>query len=281
MKTKLLNSLMFFLIISVFVNKSKAQPAQNLNISFLLDLSDRIDPKKNPNHYQRDLQYIRLVEKAFVNHVKGKKIMLLKDQMQIFFDPIPEITNIDQLSQELKVSFNPKTNKKDILNVDKVYTEIPQKIYQHAIKDGHYIGSDIWKFFKNNVQQYCIKPEYRNILIILTDGYIYHKNNKIMVGNKSSYITSSFIEAKKLTTADYQSIIKKNNLGFISFPYNLKELEIIVLGINPSDKNPYEEDVIKQFWTDWFKTMNVKKFYLQTTDLPSRVEPVIQQIIRN
>jgi hypothetical protein len=52
--------------------------------------------------------------------------------------------------------------------------------------------------------------------------------------------------------------MKKNNLGFISFPYNLKDLEIIVLGINPSKQNPYEEDVIKQYWADWFTAMKVK-----------------------
>lgn len=247
----------------------------------MLDLSDRIDPKKNPGLYQRDLQHIKSVEKAFINHVKGKKILLLKDQMQIFFDPIPKMSNIDQLGQQLKVDFNQKTSKKYFVNVDKVYTENPLKIYQHAIKDGHYIGSDIWRFFKNNVQQYCIKPQHRNILVILTDGYMYHANSKIEDGGKSSYITPSLIKAKNLTTANYQSIIKRNNLGFISFPYNLKELEIIVLGINPSNKNHYEEDVIKQYWTDWFKAMGVKKFHLQTTDLPSSLEPIILRFIGN
>lgn len=282
MSMKSLNTLLIFLITFVFVKENKAQQVtQNLNISFLLDLSDRIDPKKNPDLYQRDLQYIKLVEKLFINHVKGKKILLLKDQMQIFFDPIPKMANIDQLSQQLKIDFNPKTSIKDFANVDKVYTENPLRIYQHAIKDGHYIGSDIWRFFKNNVQQYCIKPQHRNILVILTDGYMYHVNSKIEDGGKSSYITPLFIKSKKLTTANYQSIITKNNLGFISFPYNLNELEIIVLGINPSNKNPYEEDVIKRYWADWFKAMKVKKFYLQTNDLASSLEPVISKIIGN
>lgn len=95
MKPKLLTFLLIPLFVSVFIKESNAQ---NLNISFLLDLSDRIDPKKNPDFYQRDLGYIKAIETAFVNHVKGKKIMLLKDQMQVFFDPIPKITNINQMS---------------------------------------------------------------------------------------------------------------------------------------------------------------------------------------
>ncbi|WP_205943056.1 hypothetical protein [Pedobacter frigidisoli] len=73
--------------------------------------------------------------------------------------------------------------------------------------------------------------------------------------------------------------MKKNNLGFIAFPYNLKDLEVIVLGINPSKKNPYEGDVIKQYWTDWFRAMKVKKFYIKSADLPADLEPVLQGII--
>jgi len=285
MKIKLLCSLiLIFLFTSSFIRENKIEPglskAQNLNISFLLDLSDRIDPKKNPDFYQRDLQYIKSVEKAFINHIKEKKILLLDDQMQVFFDPIPKMQGIDNLSQQLKVNFTKSTNKKDIQNIDKIFSEIPSKIYQNSIKSGHYAGSDIWKFFKNNVQNYCIKEKHRNILVILTDGYMFHEKSIVLKGGKSSYITPAFIQTKKLTSANYLATIKKNNLGFIPFEHNLKDLEIIVLGINPSEKNPYEEDVIKQYWSDWFKAMNVKKFYLQTTDLPSFLDPVIQKIIK-
>jgi len=281
MKQTSLNLLLLLFITAAFAKEGKAQSVQqNLNISFLLDLSDRIDPKKNPGIYQRDLQYIKSVQKAFTNHVKGKKMLLLKDQMQVFFNPLPNIPNIDQLSDQLKVSFSPQTSKKDFLNIEKVYTDNPAKIYQSAIKDRNYVGSDIWRFFKNNVREYCIKPQHRNILVILTDGYMYYKDTKIEEAGKSSYITPQFLNLKKLTTASYQSIMKQKNLGFIAFPYNLKDLEIVVLGINPSIKNPYEEDVIKQYWADWFKAMKVKKFELRITDLASSLEPVINNFIQ-
>ena len=281
MKQTSLNLLLLLFITAAFAKEGKAQSAQqNLNISFLLDLSDRIDPKKNPGIYQRDLQYIKSVQKAFTNHVKGKKMLLLKDQMQVFFNPLPNIPNIDQLSDQLKVSFSPQSSKKDFLNIEKVYTDNPAKIYQSAIKDRNYVGSDIWRFFKNNVREYCIKPQHRNILVILTDGYMYYKDSKIEEAGKSSYITPQFLNLKKLTTASYQSIMKQKNLGFIAFPYNLKDLEIVVLGINPSIKNPYEEDVIKQYWADWFKAMKVKKFELRITDLPSSLETVINNFIQ-
>jgi len=253
--------------------------SQNLNISFLLDLSDRIDPKKYPGYYQRDIQYIKSVEKAFLSNVKQKKIITLNDQMQVFFDPQPKSFEINELSKQLKVSFDKFSSKKDIDNVDKVFSEIPVKIYQSAIKDGQYIGSDIWRFFKTKVQDYCIKDKHRNILVILTDGYMYHKDSKLIDKNKSSYITPAFIQAKKLTSANYKSIIQNNQLGFIPATNNLQDLEVLILGVNPSKKNPYEEDVINQYWTDWFNAMNIKKFQIKTADLPSDLDPVIQRII--
>ncbi|WP_205943057.1 hypothetical protein [Pedobacter frigidisoli] len=176
MNSKSLNILLGILITSFFVKESKAQIPQNLNISFLLDLSDRISPQKNPNatmqYYQRDLQYIRSIERAFINYVKQKRILQLNDQMQVFFDPEPGNAEINKLSQQLKVSFNSKSNKSNIENVDKVFATVPMKIYQSAIKDNHYVGSDIWSFFKNKVEDYCIKEKHRNILVIITDGYI-------------------------------------------------------------------------------------------------------------
>jgi len=257
--------------------------SQNLNISFLLDLSDRINPKKYPSptmqYYQRDIEYIKSVKKAFINHIKQKKIIRLNDQMQVFFDPEPQDPLINKLSQELKVSFDKSTNKENIKNVDKIFSEVPLKIYQSAIKDNKYIGSDIWRFFKNKVQDYCIKDNHRNILVIITDGYMYHKDSKLIDRNKTSYITPAFIKSKKLTSGNYKEIIDKEKLGFIPATSGLQNLEVIVLGINPSKNNPYEGEVINQYWSEWLKVMGVKKTYLKSADLPADLDPILQKII--
>ncbi|WP_343533246.1 hypothetical protein [Pedobacter sp.] len=282
MKTKLLLLPLLALLVTSFKAAKEPVPqkiSNNLNISLLLDLSDRIDPHKYPDLYQRDLQYIKFVQKAFTNHIKGKKIIQLNDQMQVFFDPAPQNPTTNALSQQLKVNFNKQSSKNEINNIEKTFSEIPAKIYQSAIKDKTFIGSDIWRFFKNNVKDYCVKDNHRNILVIITDGYMYHQNSKFTEKNKSSYITPSFIQSKKLTSSNYKDLIEKNRLGFIPATDNLQNLEIIVLGINPSKKNPYENDVINQYWSDWFKAMDVRKFYLKNTDLATNIEPVILKII--
>lgn len=255
----------------------------NINVSILIDLSDRIDPTTNPNptmqYFQRDVEYIKAIEKGFLNHIKSKKIITYDDQMQVFFNPEPSDPKINDFTKELKVSFDKNTQKSYFALVDKKYSELPLNIYQSAIKDGNYVGSDIWEFFKNKAKDYCIKDEKRNILFILTDGYMYHENTKFAEGNKTSYLTNKLIKANNLTTSDFKNTIEKNTYGFVKANDNLSNLEVIVLGINPEKGNPFEEAVIKEYWENWFKEMKIKKYEIKSADLPSNLEPIILKAI--
>ena len=266
-------------------NDSIIVDSNNINVSILIDLSDRIDPKTNPNptmeYFQRDTEYIKAIEKGFLDHIKSKKIITYDDQMQVFFNPEPLDPKMNELTKELKVSFNKNTQRNYFDSVDKKYSELPLNIYQSAIKDGNYVGSDIWEFFKNKIKDYCIKNDRRNILFILTDGYMYHDDTKFLEENKTSYLTSKLIKANSLTTSNFKNIIEKNKFGFVKANENLNNLEVVVLGINPEKGNPFEEAVIKEYWENWFKEMKIKKYQIKSADLPSNLEPLIRNTILN
>ncbi len=261
----------------------------NINLSILIDLSDRIDPATNPNptmeYFQRDTEYIKAIEKGFLNHIKSKKIITYDDQMQVFFNPEPSDPKMNEFTKDLKVSFDRNTSKDYFSLVEKKYSELPLNIYQSAIKDGNYVGSDIWEFFKNKVKDYCIKNDRRNILFILTDGYMYHTDSKFEEKKdnsyKTSYLTTKLIRANNLINSDFKSIIEKNGYGFVKANDNLNNLEVIVLGINPDKGNPFEEAVIKEYWENWFKEMKIKNYQIKSADLPSNIEPIILKAISN
>lgn len=269
------------------VKKGPIVDSNNINISILIDLSDRIDPNTNPNptmqYFQRDTEYIKAIEKGFLNHIKSKRIITYDDQMQVFFNPEPSDPKMNELTKELKVSFNKDIPRSYFDSVDKKYSELPLNIYQSAIKDGKYVGSDIWEFFKNKVKDYCIKDDRRNILFILTDGYMYHQNTKFDEKKdnsyKTSYLTTKLIRANNLTTSGFKDTIEKNGYGFVKANDDLKNLEVIVLGINPEKGNPFEEAVIKEYWENWFKEMKIKKYQIKSADLPSNLEPIILKTI--
>ncbi len=264
----------------------KNTASENYNISILIDLSDRISLKKNPNptmeFYQRDLGYIKSVSEAFTQHLKSKRIRQIDDKIQLFFNPEPESPEINSIANELKIKVDKDNASKDLLNsISGNYASKTAKIYDSAIKDDNYIGSDIWNFFDSKVQDQCIDKGYRNILIILTDGYMFYEGTQIKNGNLSSYLTPKLIQQNSLNTNDWQKKFESENFGFIKIHNDLSNLEVLVLGINPGKNNPYEEKVIKAYWSKWLTDMNIKHFEIKSDDLPSNMDKIIKDFILN
>jgi hypothetical protein len=256
----------------------------NYNISILLDLSDRISVKKNPNaameYYQRDLGYIKSISEAFTQHLRSKKIRQIDDKMQLFFNPEPLDPQINSISKKLRITIDKNNVSKDYLNsINSNYASQTSKIYESAIKDDNYIGSDIWRFFESKVKDQCIDNNHRNLLIILTDGYLFYENTRMTEGNLTTYLTPELIRKNGLNSQDWSEKIKNKQYGFIKANDDLSNLEVLVLGINPNKNNPYEEKVIRAYWSNWFVAMKIKHFEIKTADLPSNMDKIIKDFI--
>jgi len=257
---------------------------ENYNISILIDLSDRISTTKYSNptmeYYQRDLGYIKSISEAFTTHIKNKRIRQMNDNIQVFFNPNPLNSEINDINKRLKIKVDKNNATKEFLNtINNTYISETSKIYNLALKDNNYIGSDIWNFFENNINNYCIEKNHRNILVILTDGYIYYEDNKFKEDNFSTYLTPELIRSYSLNNKNWKETMESNKIGYLKANDDLSNLEILVLGVNPSTKNPYEGKVIKEIWSNWFKEMNVKRFEIKETALPSNMDKVIKDFI--
>ena len=261
-----------------------SQERPNLNISILLDLSDRIDPKKYPNpameYYQRDLGYIHSIAESFEWHLRNKRSIKINDHIQLYIDPEPADPGLNEKISMLNMTFTRHNAKKELITqTSKLYDSITQLIYKSAIQDNHYVGSDIWGFFKTKVEDFCIKENHRNILVVLTDGYLFHENAKIKEENLTSFITPQQIRTYRLNNSNWKEKIDNENYGFIATRDNLQNLEVLVLGVNPDKKNPYEQDVIYKYWSDWLTKMNVKSFEIKLASLPATTDKIIKDYI--
>ena len=253
----------------------------NLNLSIFLDLSDRITA---PKAVQKDVEYLKSIAQSFTNHIKTKRLILLNDQMQLYFNPEPTNTGINQIAEKLHVAFDKNTPKSKIEETNTIYANEPIKLYQLAQSDAEkaedYLGSDIWRFFKDNVEDYTISACHRNILVILTDGYMYHENTQMKEGNRSSYLTPNYMGRLGLQKSNFEEMIEKEDYGFIKANGNLNDLEVLVLGVESKNlKNPYAIDIIRTYWSNWLSEMGVKKYKIQNADLASSVEKVITEFI--
>lgn len=253
----------------------------NLNISILLDLSDRIDL---PRQQSKDSSYVLSLAKEFNNHISKKKLGLLYDKIEVFFEPTPINPKINELTDDLKVSYVKGISKtKWMPQTLERYGNLPSQIYEQArnsSKKEGYPGSDTWGFFKNHVKDYCIEECRRNILVILTDGYLYHEANLRRKGNQTSYLTPQLLAQLKLNKPQWHEEIQNRNLGFIPATNGLEDLEVLVIGIQSQNaKNPYAQEIIETYWQTWLAKMNVKKYKTKSADLPSHIEKVIADFI--
>lgn len=271
--------------------KEEKKQEEQLNITVLLDLSDRIDPKLHPNtpeHYLRDIAIVNELALFFKDNIEKKGGYKAKGRMRVVFSPVPQDTDINNIVSEMnidlsKYGYNETQQKKKIFdNILTIYSQNLEKVYQTTISTKKFLGSDVWRFFKNDVKDYCVasEPHYRNILVILTDGYLYHVQSKDIQGNRSAFLTPTSLQNNGLRNKNWREKFEQGDYGFISTRSDLENLEVLVLEVNPSAKNIGDEDVIRAYFEKWFKEMNVKRFEIYNTDLPSNTKTRIEKFLK-
>ena len=149
-------------------------------------------------------------------------------------------------------------------------------LYHLTIKNKNYPGSDIAGFFEDKVSDFVDKNR-RNILVILTDGYVYHKDNTVKKRYKTSWLTPQLIKKFRLNKPNWEETYEKKGMGFMVKTKGLVRLEVLVLGINAHTNKRLERKVLERYWEDWLKAMGVKKFKLKATDLPANLEDTIER----
>jgi len=270
-------------------NNAESEPVLNpqkelqLNINVLWDLSDRIDDQKNPAspaHFQRDIEAIKTLTEVFKKDMQTKGAYKAKSKIRVFFSPPPANDQINviakSLSYDLSSFSGEDANRKKKMVYDSVNSQFEKSantIYQLAVsgKTKQWDGSDIWRFFKNDVKDYCIekRPGYRNILVLITDGYIYHKDSKDRAANRTAYVLPETLKLFR-NNSQWKQLFDRGDYGLIATRNDLKDLEVLVLEITPSAGFKNDEDILKAYLTKWFREMGVaeNKVACYNSDLP-------------
>jgi hypothetical protein len=261
---------------------------KQLNITILLDLSDRISPVTSPDipeHYQRDTAIIKSFADLFIRDMAKRGTFMSKGKLKVIFSPQPQDPNINILASKLNVDLSKMDNKqkKEIYdNISKSFPEDAFQIYNSTIKSSKWLGSDIWRFFKDDVKDFSIDRDtnYRNILVILTDGYIYHANSMDKVNNRYAYISPLLLTQSNLhNNQNWENYIDENDFGLIAKRSDLQNLEVLVLEVSPSPSFVNDADIIKKVISKWFDEMKVKRFAIYKSELPEYTKQRIRDFI--
>ncbi len=241
-----------------------------LNISIFVDLSDRLERQMTPSQKERDIELIKFITEYYKKKTLVAEILKSKNKIQIFTYPTPNIQEINNLADSLKYDISAlKLSIERRINTERLVERFSNNIdtiYNYTLRTKNWVGCDIWDFFNSGkVKTQCIEDNHRNILIILTDGYLYYTGNKQVEGNAYSYILPS-------TLSDPKS-------SLIADQKELQNLEILVLEVNPYDKA--QRSRLFEVLTNWFKAMGVTKYEIHETDLPSNTNKAIDKFLNN
>lgn len=264
------------------VGNTPTEPEQ-LNITILLDLSDRVTQPMEPSQSERDIQIVDNLVNIFRNNMTEKGVFLSKDKIQILFKPAPSDPNINNIAKELSVDLSKldsKGKKKVYDNISEDFNTNIREIYDLTLKSQNWPGCDVWRFFKNDVNDLCIEKgeEYRNILIIITDGYLFHEQSKDIIGKRSAYVTGLLLEREGLRkNPNWREKFDSEDYGLISSDETFENLDIMVLEVNPSKKHVNDEDILRAFIGKWFDEMKVGNYVIYNTDLPENTHKRIEK----
>lgn len=249
---------------------AKADKVQPLNLTIFVDLSDRLKRDNVvPSQMERDTAIINFIIDRFVDVCVEQHIVSASDRMRVLFYPTPTNGAVVKWAADLSVdmSATDRSEKKLVLRGMKAkYDASLANIYNEALAGKEFPGCDIWGFFSNKkVDVQCRKAGYRNVLVILTDGYLYHESNKVKEGAAYSYVLPQTLKVPN------SSLIVRRTGG-------LEDLEVLVLEVNPYATA--ERDRLLSVLETWFSEMGVGKTCIVETDILSNVKPYIEAFLK-
>ena len=254
-----------------------SQTDKPLNISIYLDLSDRLKRDLTPSQKERDLAIVGHIADYFRAQTVGPKILQSKNNIKVFFYPAPNSSDIATLAEDLCIDitkFN-GVEKRVVLdgNANQGKPSLKERfnknlsaIYDKTLEANQWPGCDIWDFFSNKqVDAQCMREGFRNILIILTDGYLFDEKHKVQHDDSLSWVTASSL--------------KNPNTALIVNRKGLDNLEVRILEVNPTDIN--HRDKLVSVLENWLKGMGVKEenITVSQTDLPSNTQTIVDSFL--
>lgn len=230
-------------------------PTKQKDITVLLDLSDRIINQK-----ERDIIIIDSIYSGFINFQKNRFIENdndvegLNDRFQVKiayqannpadirnqFEDKLVVNTLSSSENRLKNYFN-----EDVPNFYKNIQLLYDKV-DCGNDCNKYFGADIFKYFNEELKVADLDSNSVYKIVILTDGYM-------------------FVKDKQGEDIPLQNIAPLNK-------FSNKNIEVILVEIEPKENLEGEFNRMDIGWTEWFKKMGIKANVIKKNKLGKTIE---------
>jgi hypothetical protein len=230
---------------------------------------------------QQDQLNVGFINKKIINELSLSPSIMRIDLAQFKNQQVDRINYIKGRSE--------KTLTKDTANFMREF----RKMTSLSRTQTH--GADIWSYFNDGIDDNTVitekkiasyngkiyKNSYRNILLLITDGYIeagIYKRDGCPDNPKGCYylsklrISETRTQFKKSGVIDLKKYFEQS--GYRILPAqneNLKDLEVLVLELydrslakdGTPTTYPTDMEILSLFWSQWLKDSHVKRFEIR------------------
>lgn len=161
------------------------------------------------------------------------------------------------------------------------------KIADDLILDLNSKKRPYWKFFKENKSQFILNAnEFIDLGVSKPNGADYYKYFKdyLKTNTKKSTFTNRFRNVLIIITDGYLRTEKINYTGFSEIPstnQDYSQWEVLILEVDDGNNGDYA--VLKKKWKHWLEGMNIKLdeevFFQQKMDASSKTKEVIKDFL--
>jgi hypothetical protein len=262
---------------------------KHLNLTILIDLSDRISILKNPEQPEKDIEIITYVIENFKKFLAIKGVVNSEDRIKVIFYPVTQYDIYKSIADSLNIDFGllEFTERKIVFELlNSKFKNNLRELYVIASNAKSYPGSDLFNYFKHRITDDCINSDtnFINILTILTDGYIYYDKSKYNYKNRFSYLTplSGHIDIFR-NMNKWEEYFHNNDYGLIKIENDLSKLNILLCEFNPIYDSPKDFDIMKLYWSKWLEEQNVRKenYKIIKTEIASINKNLINSFFEN
>ncbi|MCM5529776.1 hypothetical protein [Parasegetibacter sp. NRK P23] len=241
----------------------------NLNVIVIPDLSRRItDSINNSNQIANDIFVLHAVWNQFVDHAKLKQDT--RDMLMV------DVTDIDQARGQFgnvanQLQFDLSTHKGKTNRL--YFTSEKTKQFEHAANEMYAsakqnpLGADYRFYFSryliNRLKKPTLFENYRNKVIIITDGYLEAENKPAdtkIFSEKGSYDYRPILYPA-VDIGNVMDIINSKQLNIPKVAnLDLSHTDVLVCEVHER-KNGIKKDfeILKAYWTDWLQRMQAHK----------------------
>jgi len=252
MKNLIITTILTFVFTSAY--------CQNRSYDIVVNLDDRI---LNDNQAERDIELIKDAFREWEANVKKQFYILSNDCFRVLVtDQKSTPASVENLVSELQIDLRKVGNPQKRIEVDRFASALENrlnKLYKLAYVSDYksdYSGANIWKYL-NSMYSDEIKNsnEYHTHLIILTDGYIDFEGKQVSYNKDKKYSNTFFLS--EIRTLDWKNEL--STTGLLPCVIDLSNTTVSIYEITPKVAFPFELQIIKSLYDNWFKSMDAKK----------------------